>query len=38
MSIHHINKNWIDLTVVNEIIHQQKKLQLSEDAVTAIEK
>lgn len=38
MSIHHINKNWIDLTVVNEIIHQQKKLQLSEDAITAIEK
>ncbi|MBW6481418.1 MAG: histidine ammonia-lyase [Vicingaceae bacterium] len=38
MNHHHINKNWIDLTVVNEIINQQKKLQLSEDAATAIEK
>ena len=38
MSIHIINKNWIDLTVVNEIINQQKKLQLSEDTITAIEK
>jgi len=37
MSIHHINKNWIDLAIVNEIINQQKKLQLSEDAATAIE-
>ncbi len=38
MRIHHINKNWIDLAVVNEIINQQKKLQLSEDAIIAIEK
>src|SRR5690606_9369346 len=38
MSINHIYKNWINLTVVNEIINQQKKLQLSEDAITAIEK
>ncbi len=38
MGVHQVNKNWLTLETINEIVSENKKLELSEDAVYAIEK
>ncbi|MCB0402597.1 MAG: histidine ammonia-lyase [Flavobacteriales bacterium] len=38
MDVHHINKNWLTLETIDEIITSNCSIQLSEEAIAAIEK
>lgn len=38
MGVHQINKNWLKLETIHEIVSQNSKLELSEDAIFLIEK